>query len=82
MVLSMMSSEESGVEDDEEILYIHPLPWRSRKVDAFFAALDQGTKESKSPQALRQMKKRVIGNSSKREIPVGMNFPKWAENSM
>ena len=78
MVHAMMSSEESAIEDEEEILFVHPLSWRSTKVDTFFAALDQTAKENKSPQALCQMKKRVIGSQSKREILVGADFPRWA----
>lgn len=52
------SSEESGIEN-EEILFVHPLPWRTGKVDTLFATLDKTAKEYKSPQALLQMKKRV-----------------------
>ena len=77
MVPSIMSSEESGAEDDgEEVLFTHPLPWRAPKVDTFFDSLDQAAKQTKSPQALRQMKKRVMGSFSARELPDGL--PKWA----
>ena len=78
MTTAMMSSEESGNEDEEEILFIRPLLFRSAKVDRFFGMLDDRVKESKSPQARRQMKKRVRGDVSTRGLPVGHNYPKWA----
>lgn len=69
-------ADESGTEDDRnEVLFTHPLPWRAPKVDNFFDSLDQAARQTKSPQALRQMKKRVIGNFSARELPDGL--PKW-----
>ena len=76
MTIEMMSSEESG--NDGE--YIHPLPFRSAKVDRFFSMLDDKIKETKSPQARRQMKKRVMGDISARGVPDGHYFPKWALN--
>ena len=78
MTISMMSSEESGNDGEEEILYVHPLPFRSGKVDRFFSMLDNKVKETKSPQARRQMKKRARGDISARDLPVGHCFPKWA----
>ena len=79
MILDLISSEESTV-DEEEVLVVHPLPWRSSKVDAMFNRLDEYTKDNKSPQALRQTKKRCVGNSSTRNIPVNSLLPKWAVN--
>ena len=63
MVLDLMSSEESGF-DEEDILSVHPLPWRAARVDTMFKKLDDYSKESKSPQALRQTKRRCIGTTS------------------
>ena len=77
MTISMMSSEESG-NDGEDILYVHPLPFRSGKVDRFCSMLDNKVKETKSPQARRQMKKRVRSDISAGDLPVGHCFPKWA----
>ena len=31
--IDMMSSEESGMEGDEEVMLIRPLPWRSEQVN-------------------------------------------------
>ena len=80
MTTAMMSSEESGNDGDDEILSLHPLLFRSAKVDHFFSLLDGKVKEEKSPQARRQMKRRVRGDVSTRPLPVGHNFPKWALN--
>ena len=79
MILDLISSEESAV-DEEEVLVVHPLPLRSSKVDAMFNRLDEYTKDCKSNQALCQTKKRCVGNSSTRNIPVNSLLPKWAVN--
>ena len=51
LVPTMMSSEESGNKENEDILLVHPLVWRSGKVDQFFSLLDEKAMEGKSPQA-------------------------------
>lgn len=76
MLPSIMSSDDSGTDDGEEVLVTHPLRWRTSKVDNFFSSLDQAAKQAKSSQALRQRKKRVIGGFSDRKVPAGL--PKWA----
>ena len=74
----MMSSEESGDSDEEDNkIIVKPLPWRSSRINNFFQSLDQMSKEGKSPQSLRQMKKRILGSPSTRMRPVGQ-FPSWA----
>ena len=78
MTISMMSSEESGNDGEDEILLVHPLTFRSGKVDRFFSMLDEKALQGKSAQARRQMKKRVQGDVSHRDLPVGHCFPKWA----
>ena len=80
MTTTMMSSEESSNDGDDEILLVHPLLYRSAKVDHFFSMLDDKAKENKSSQARRQMKKRVRDDVSTRERPIGHIFPKWALN--
>lgn len=62
-----MSSEESG-EDDSII--IHPLPWHSEYVTKMFKKIDAYFENKKSPQAKRQMKRRVYGMTSSRPQPV------------
>ena len=76
--VEMMSSEESEIDEEEEIPTVHPLPWRASKVDVMFKRLDE---ENKSPQARRQMKKRCIGSDSIRSCPLADKFPKWAVSS-
>lgn len=73
----IMSSEESGPDDDS--ILVHSLPWRTQYVTKMFGKIDQYTRSKKSPQALRQMKKRVIGATSNRPRPVPIEkFPEWA----
>lgn len=73
--IEIISSDESEKEDDEEILVVHPLPWLSDTVSQFKTRLDQEIVNSKTPQAKRQMKRRVIGTSSTRNKPD--NLPSW-----
>ena len=75
MVMSMMSSEESG-EDEGEVLIRRRLSWRAERVKDFFKKLDDNVRAEKSPQARCQMKKRVLGEASSRPLPAGMS--KWA----
>lgn len=68
------SSEESGIEN-EEILFVHPLPWRTGKVDTFFATLDKTAKEYVTSSVTSDEETSPCGT---REIPLGVNFPKCA----
>ena len=52
------SSEESG--DDDTIIAVRPLPWRSDRVSMKFNELDKKTDASKTPQARRQKRRRII----------------------
>ena len=76
MTKEFMSSEESG--DENNSVIVRPLPWRSNRVDSFFQSLDKSSLEGKSPQSLRQMKKRVIGEVSSRSKPDSHGLPSWA----
>lgn len=76
LVAEVISSEESDNEN-EDAVFVKPLPWRTAIVDNFFAQLDEKGIESKSTQAKRQRKKRVVSTSvSTRQPPPGL--PKWA----
>ena len=77
LTFEMMSSEEDASEDDESII-IRPPPWRSCTVNEFFKALDDKSKETKSKQALRQTKARVLGSYSDRPKPSSKQIPRWA----
>lgn len=76
MKVDFMSSEESDVDEEEDVLVIHDLPWRKPSVKGMFSALDGDASKNKSSQAKRQMKRRVSGGSSSRARP--NSYPKWA----
>ena len=78
LVIEYMSSEESGVDDDNEVIIVKPLPWRSSYVNQMFRRLDDKVIAEKSPQSRRQMKKRVTGEPSIRSKPTGSEIPSWA----
>lgn len=72
-----MSSEESTSEN-EEILIVKPLPWRSEKVWQFFKQLDEKVERAKKAQAKRQRKQRVVSNDfSVRPKPI-TTLPVWS----
>ena len=64
LTLELVSSEESGTDDGEEVLIIRPIPWRSARVCHMFRELDRQSLTNKSPQSRRQMKRRVLGENS------------------
>ena len=72
-----MSSDESGMDEGNEVLIVKPLPWESEKVKAFKAKLDEAALQEKTPLAKRQMKGRRQGGNSSRPKPTG-NVPTWA----
>lgn len=76
--LDFMSSEESATEDEEEIIIVRPLPWRSTRYDTILRGVDDIVRKEKSPQARRQMKKRVLGVASTRPKPSSKDIPTWA----
>ena len=75
--MEYMSSEESGMDDENEVIIVKSLPWRSVHVDQMFRRLDDKTLGEKSPQARCQMKRRVTGETSSRPMPTG-DHPSWA----
>lgn len=72
----VMSSEESG---DDGTNVVKPLPWRSQYVNKMFDKIDDYCGNTKSAQARRQMKTRVVGEPSTRAKPTGL--PDWAVSS-
>lgn len=76
MSIELMSSEESECENEEDVIVVHPLPWLSEKVVTFKANLDLEIRRDKTPQARRQMKRRVIGSPSSRKPSDAL--PPWA----
>ena len=78
MKVEVMSSDESDEDDGEEVIVVHPLPWLSAEVAAFKQQIDDEIKKEKSPQARRQMKRRIIGSPSTRPRSTSHDFPSWA----
>ena len=78
MQIDMMSSEESGIEGDEEVMLIRPLPWRSEQVNRLMKQLDQKVESSRTSQARRQVINRVTSSEpSSRPMPLDGNIPPW-----
>ena len=83
MSSEFMSSEESDIEDSENLLK-RSIPWRSNKVNNFFSELDKLQEKHRTGQGKRQRKTHVlIGESSSRPVPIsvcGKKSPSWAIN--
>lgn len=80
LVADIMSSEESD-QENEDVITVTPLPWRSEKVNTFFHRLDSKVETVKSSQAKRQRKGRVESSEfSLRHKAVGIanKLPDWA----
>ena len=77
LVSDVMSSEESA-SDNEEVILVKPLAWRSERVSLFFHQLDEKMERSKKAQARRQRKQRVMSTEfSVRPRPI-ISLPAWA----
>lgn len=78
LTLDIMSSEESGVEADDDVLYVRPLPWRSEKVVDMLKILDEKAMSGKSRLSRRQRKRRVrLQTSSSDQRPTPTSCPSW-----
>ena len=71
-----MSSEESDIDGEEDVLNVHNLPWRKPAIKKMFATLDAESSKRKTAQSRRQMKRRIVGRDSIRSQPA--SIPKWA----
>ena len=77
LVTQLMSSDESGTDEEQPAFIVKELQWRSDKVTSFFEKLDRAHTTRKTEQATRQTKRRVRkGVSSERPAP--SDFPTWA----
>lgn len=74
LIPEFMSSEESCGSDDDKIA-VKPLTWRSSKVSEFFSVLSETAHKSKTKQAQRQTKQRIIGDVSTRPKPLDSSIP-------
>lgn len=77
VVPELISSEESDMDEEEEVLKVHSIPWRAHKVTAMFERLNSEAYKSKTPQSKRQRKRRVTGESYQRQRPADLNLPNW-----
>ncbi len=75
-VPELVSSEES----EGEVMVVKNLPWRSHTCKDFFKMLDDKGNESKSDQAKRQTKRRIVGTDSDRNRPSLLVVPSWSLN--
>ena len=67
LVLSFMSSEESGEDESEQpVIYVKPLPWRHPQVNKFFMQMDDRIERKKSKHAKIQTLPCVQGQVSQR----------------
>ena len=80
MCLEFMSSDESGIDEDKEVIISHPLPWLSPSVQQLKKKLDDASFKNKSPQAKRMIKERVVGTFSSRPKPTNDTVPSWVFN--
>lgn len=78
MRMDIMSSEESEIEGDDDVIIIKPLPWRSNAVNEMIQRLDARIRENRSSQARRQAKTRDYSSlPSSRGKPILGDLPKW-----
>ena len=77
MTIDFMSSDESSLENGNELLVSRPLPWESSSVSLFKKTLDDKALKQKTPLARRQMKTWKTGMLSTRSKPSG-DYPDWA----
>ena len=68
----------SGTDSEDDTLVTLPLEWRSKKVSEFFYQLDVHVEDSKSAQAKKQTKERVLADCSSSRSPPEGKFPSWA----
>ena len=69
--IEYMSSEESGVDAENEVIILKSMPWSFVHVGQLFHRLDEKSLEDKSPQVRYQMKKHVTGEIFCRPRPKG-----------
>ena len=75
----LMSSEESAVEGDLEVIQVKPLPWQSEEANDILRHLDDRSLSDRSPQSRCQGKKRIQGDNSSRTEPID-ELPAWLFN--
>ena len=75
----LVLSEDSGIDEDDEVIVVKSIPWHSEQVNDFFQRLHRRIQTDKPPQAARQMKRRVpSAKPSSRPKPGSPSqYPAW-----
>ena len=74
LCVDLLSSEDS---DEDGSFIIHPLPWRSRKVDNILRSLDRKVDRKKSKRSKLMTFHRNEGSISSRPKPPKGYFSEW-----
>ena len=77
--IEFVSSDESGCDEEVDVIITKPLPWLSETVTVFKQALDLAAFQERTPLARRQTKGRRLGARSSRPKPIG-DYPTWVFN--
>ena len=78
-MVDLMSSEESGEEEEGTRCFIHrPLSWRSIEVNNLMASLDRKIQRRRRDRAIDMVTKRITGIPSERKRPDSIDIPEWA----
>ena len=77
MDIEFMSSEESGMDEDEEVIMVKCLPWRSDQVNELLKRIDDRINRDRSSQARRQVKKRISSLQTSSRAKPGPDYPAW-----
>lgn len=75
----LMSSEESGIDEDDQVIVVKSLPWQGDQVNDYFQRLDRRIQADKSLQAARQVKRRVPSALASSQPKPGSpsQYPAW-----
>ena len=74
MDAEFMSSEESGMDEDEEVTMVKCLSWCRDQVNELLKCIDDRINQEKSSQAQQQAKKKVSSLQTSRAKP-GTDYP-------
>ena len=73
-----MSSDESGIEDGNGVIFVKDLPWRHKRITNFFQKLDDEHNSKRSEQTNRQTKERVKKEEKVSARAAPADAPIWA----
>ena len=73
-----MSSDESGIEYGNGVIFVKDLPWRHKRITNFFQKLDDEHNSKRSEQTNRQTKERVKKEEKVSARAAPADAPIWA----